>query len=74
MENNQQLVDSILEAVRAEITDFVDQESSITCPIEYEKRLIEISRNITKNLLQGTQGKVPKSRNSKKKFKLLLGE
>lgn len=64
---NKQIVDSILETVRAEITDFVEQESSIKCPIEYEKRLIEIARNMTKNLLLGTQGYLPKSRNAKKK-------
>ena len=46
------LVDSILETVRAEISDFVEEESSIKCPIEYETRLIEIGRKVTKNLLQ----------------------
>ncbi len=65
---NKQLVDSILETVRAEISDFVEQESDIKCPIEYETRLIEIARNVARNLLLGTQGDLPKSRNSKKKF------
>ena len=65
---NKQLVDSILETVRAEISDFVDQESDIKCPIEYETRLIEIARSFARNLLLGTQGHLPKSRNSKKKF------
>lgn len=68
-----QLVDSILETVRAEISDFVEQESSIICPIEYEIRLIEIGRKVSKNILLGTQGQLPKSRNSKKKFKRHLG-
>ena len=71
---NQILIDSILETVKAEITDFVEQESSITCPIEYEKRLIEIGRKTTLNLLLGTQGKLPGSRNAKKKFIRHLGE
>ena len=66
------VVDSILETVRAEITEFVEQESSIKCPIEYEKRLIEIGRSVTKNLLLSSQGHLPKSRNSKKKYKLHL--
>lgn len=41
METNQ-IVDSILETVRDEMTTFVDQESSIKCPIQYETRVIEI--------------------------------
>ena len=67
MDNNQ-LVDSILETVRTEIEQFVAQESDIQCPVEYETRLIEISRNLSRNLILGTQGKLPKSRNTKKKF------
>ena len=63
------LVDSILETVRAEISEFVEQESAIKCPIEYETPLLAIARNVAKNLLLGTQGQLPKSRNSKKKFK-----
>lgn len=62
-----QTVDSILETVRAEISQFVDQESDITCPIEYETRLLEMARNFAKTLLLGTQGQLPKSRNCKKK-------
>lgn len=67
MMENQQLIDSILETVRAEITQFVDQESNITCPIEYETRLLEIGRKVSTSLLIGTQGQLPKSRNFKKK-------
>ena len=64
---NQQLVNSILETVKSEITSFVEEESSIQCPIEYEKRVIEIARKFSQGLILGTQGKLPKSRNSKKK-------
>jgi len=66
METNQ-IVDSILETVRDEMTTFVDQESSIKCPIEYETRVIEIARLMSLRLIQGAQGKLPKSRNGKKK-------
>ena len=62
------LVDSILETVRLEVTEFVNDESGISCPIEYEKRLIEIARNLALGIVSGTQGDLPKSRNSKKKF------
>ena len=64
-----QIVENILETVRAEISEFVEQESSIECPIEYEKRLLSIAQNVAKNLLLGTQGELPKSRNTKKKSK-----
>jgi len=62
-----QLVDSILETVRAEMSLFIEQESDIKCPIEYETRVIKIARNLSRNLIIGSQGKLPKSRNGKKK-------
>lgn len=62
-----QIVDSILETVRIEITDFVEQESEIRFPVEYELRLIEIGRLMSRNLLLWTQGQLSKSRNAKKK-------
>ena len=60
METNK-IVDSILETVKEEITLFVEQESSINCPIEYETRVINIARMMSQRLIQGAQGKVPKS-------------
>jgi hypothetical protein len=63
------IVESILETVRAEMTEFIEQESSITCPIEYETKIIRIANTMAKNLLIGAQGKLPKSRNAKKKSK-----
>lgn len=62
------VVDSILETVRAEISHFIEQEPDIQCPVEYEMRVLEISRTMSKNLILGAQGKLPKSRNSKKKY------
>lgn len=62
-----QLVDTILETVRAEMTAFIDHESKIKCPVEYETRVIEIARTLSRSLIQGSQGKLPKSRNGKKK-------
>ena len=63
-----QLVDSILETVRVEISQFVEEESQIKCPIEYETRVLEIARTMSRSLIMGSQGKLPKSRNTKKKF------
>lgn len=61
------LVDSILETVRADISEFVEQEPDIECPIEYELRVLEIGRKVSRNLILISQSKMPKSRNSKKK-------
>ncbi len=69
----QQVVDSILETVRAEITTFIEEESQIKCPIEYETRVIQIARAFSMNLISQSQGKLPKSRNGKKKSKPHLG-
>jgi hypothetical protein len=67
MDTKDKILESILRNVRTEVSDFLDQESSIKCPIEYETKLIELSRNFGKSLLENSQGKIPKSRNSKKK-------
>jgi len=63
-----QIVDSILETVKQELTKFVEQEGKITSSKEYEFRVNELGRLFSKEVIEGVQGKVPKSRNSKKKF------
>lgn len=65
---HQDIVESILKTVKSEVSVFVGEESSIQCPIEYESRVIEIARKFSQGLILGTQGKLPKSRNAKKKF------
>lgn len=62
------IVDSILENVRAEITQFVEKEPTITCPIEYELTVLEIAKTFARKLITKSQGKIPKSRNFKKKY------
>jgi len=62
----QQIVDSILEAVREEVTEFVETQDQITSSLEYEERLLDIGRQFTFGLLAKSSGKLPKSRNSKK--------
>ena len=62
------IVKSILETVELEISDFVESESSIICPIEYENRVIEIARSFAQDLISKSQGKLPGSRNGKKKY------
>lgn len=67
MDTKDQTVDSILRSIRAEVDEFVSREQSITCPIEYEKQVLSIAMNFGRNLIQGSQGKLPSSRNLKKK-------
>lgn len=61
------IVESILETVRKELTEFVEQESEIASSIEYEERVVQLCRQFGTEVLKGTSGKIPKSRNSKKK-------
>ena len=66
MKNKEELVDALMASMRAEVLQFMEQESKITSPIEYEQRVIELSRQFAKNLIAKSQGELPKSRNSKK--------
>ncbi len=68
MESKKQVVDSILETVRKEMSVFIEEESDIKCPIEYELRVIKLAQLFARNVVIGAQGELPKSRNSKKKF------
>ncbi|MFT4537570.1 MAG: hypothetical protein ACI9P5_004955 [Saprospiraceae bacterium] len=62
-----QLVSSILRTIEQELTDFINDQSQIDCPIEYEKRVINLARSYGQKVLQGSSGGLPKSRNGKKK-------
>ena len=73
METNE-LVESILKTVKLEMSEFIELESDIQCPIEYETRVAAIARTLAKNLIIGAQGKLPKSRNGKKKSWRHLGD
>ncbi len=61
-----QKVESILETVREELTQFVESESEITCPVEYEERLLRIAMEFARATMLKSSGKILKSRNSKK--------
>ncbi len=68
MDQKQQIVDSILESVRTQIVEFVELEDKIQCPIEYETRVLKMSIAYAQNLIMGSKGKLPLSRNAKKKL------
>lgn len=57
----------VIASLRSEIDDFVKEESGITDSIAYEERVLELSRKFARSLIAQTRGKMPKSRNSKKK-------
>ena len=63
---NKEIVDSILESMREEVSAFISSESEITSSLEYEDRILELSRQFGKRLMEGGIGELPKSRNSKK--------
>ena len=63
----EQIVENILASLRSEVSAFVSEESDITDSIEYEERVLAISRKLARTLITQTKGKLPKSRNSKKK-------
>ncbi len=65
----EKLIQSILRNTEKELRLFFREESDIECPVEYEKRLIEMSRNHGLNILSFSRGKVPRSRNSKKRYR-----
>jgi len=62
-----QIVSSILSTIEQELTDFINEQSQIDCPIEYEKRVINLARSYGQKVLQGSSAVIPKSRNGKKK-------
>ena len=64
---DKQIVESILDAIREEVAEFVSKESEITDSVEYEEKVLALSRKFAKELIGQSQGKMPKSRNSKKK-------
>jgi len=63
-----QAVDSILEAVREELSHFVETESEITSALDYEKRVFELAMKFARETIDKSQGKMPKSRNLKKRY------
>lgn len=67
MDTKEEILDAILRSIRTELSDFLEIESKITSGFEYEARVIEMSRNFGKAVIEQSQGKIPKSRNLKKK-------
>lgn len=62
----QKRIESILSVMRTKLEAYIDQESTITDPIEYEDQLLAIGQQFSLEVLQSSMGKVPRSRNQKK--------
>jgi hypothetical protein len=53
--------------MRDEVAKFVDQQGKITSSTQYESKALELGRKFTAGLITHSAGKLPKSRNAKKK-------
>ena len=56
--NTKEKVDAILESMREEVQQFVEQESQITSSTEYEERVLELSKKFALGLIDKSQGKM----------------
>lgn len=63
---SKELAEAIWASMREEVEQFIEQESQITSSLEYEERVLALSRKFAKDLIAKSQGNMPKSRNSKK--------
>lgn len=61
-------IDSILRMIESKLHTYIDEQSTTTDPLEYEDRLLELGNQIMMDVLKESCGKVPMSRNGKKKF------
>lgn len=59
--------DLILEAMRADVEAFVQEEDNIDSATEYEDRLLELARNFAAGLARHSAANKRKGRNAKKK-------
>ena len=64
----EKLIQSILRNTEKELRLFFNEESNITCPVEYEKRVIKMARNHGQDIISFSRGSMPESRNSKKRY------
>ena len=63
----EKIISTILRKTEIELREFLSEESKITCPIEYEKRVISLVKDYGMTILQDAKGEQRKSRNSKKR-------
>jgi len=59
---------SILRTVSEELDQWLAEEPTIKDAFEYEKRLFERTLRIGRSMLENSQGKISRDRNTKKKY------
>ena len=64
--DTQSRIDSILSVMRTKLEAYMEEESTITDPIEYEDKLLAIGQQFSIEVLESSLGRIPKSRNQKK--------
>lgn len=70
---NQEIKTEILKTVSDELDEWLEKKDRIKDGYEYETEFAEMAFRLNQIMLQKSIGHLPKSRNSKKKFKLVLG-
>ncbi len=66
--DKEQIKQSILITVEAEVDAWLEIEPKMTDAYEYEKDLFERTLRIGRSMLTNSRGKLPKDRNAKKKY------
>ena len=67
----EQLKQAMFSAISQEVDQWAEESQQIKDGYEFEDRLLLRMRNIGKILMEQGVGKIPKSRNQKKKFTLV---
>ena len=62
----EQIVDSILESMREELTAFVGRQEKINSSLEYEEQVVALAKLFGAGIISKSMGQMPKSRNQKK--------
>ncbi|NTS43114.1 hypothetical protein HRG84_19670 [Flavisolibacter sp. BT320] len=60
--------EAIMQRLSEEVDLWLDQEPTLTSGYDYETEFIGLGRRLNRIVLEESLGKVPKSRNGKKKF------
>lgn len=66
--------EAIMQSLSEEIDKWLDKQQNITSGYEYETAFIKAVRNMNKIVLEKSLGKLPGSRNDKKKATPALGK
>ncbi len=61
-----QVIDMIMASTREEVEEFMAIEGQITSGLEYEDKLIELSRSFARKLMAGGKDMEKKGKNSKR--------